>query len=355
MESKVGVVLPLPWGEPVDEDEPILQLYPDPGDMLAEAETSFRLSAGYSLDEEGQAVPGSLSISCPDLRHGETHTNLFVDVSGIVLDGTSTRMTLGRGVDLTIINMTCTDCADTSTDPGGRIDFIATVDPDAETGPRTFYVQEQFDIVKQMYACRVCSQPGDESCNGKDDDCNGLIDDALGLEDSDGDLVLQVCDNCPFVANSDQSDFDGDGEGDRCDVNDGRIHLAFTSDTVFEWDTEGGSFFWNAYRGDLDVLIGSGIYTQAVGSNPLAERSCWQTDAFLDDDTDPGSGKVAFYPRHGLRRAHRDQSRRRQLRHRTAEPQSLRLPADPVKGPRVQSWVQRFRRISQKVEREGSR
>lgn len=44
--------------------------------------------------------------------------------------------------------------------------------------------------------------------------------DTVALLDGDGDGVPDALDNCPAVANADQSDFDGDGAGDACDVDD---------------------------------------------------------------------------------------------------------------------------------------
>ena len=67
-----------------------------------------------------------------------------------------------------------------------------------------------------------------EVCNGIDDDCDGLVDEGfLDTDgdnirdcvdpDDDGDGVLDVNDNCPIVANTNQKDLDRDGLGDACD------------------------------------------------------------------------------------------------------------------------------------------
>jgi hypothetical protein len=47
------------------------------------------------------------------------------------------------------------------------------------------------------------------------------LDQALTLSpDSDGDGVLDLLDNCPFTANPDQQDRDGNGVGDVCETQD---------------------------------------------------------------------------------------------------------------------------------------
>ncbi len=60
--------------------------------------------------------------------------------------------------------------------------------------------------------------PGaDEICNAVDDNCNDLVDeDGIG-EDTDGDGVHNLCDNCREDANPNQADADVDLLGDACD------------------------------------------------------------------------------------------------------------------------------------------
>jgi hypothetical protein len=51
--------------------------------------------------------------------------------------------------------------------------------------------------------------------------------DALAFNfDTDGDRIVDPCDNCPGIANASQADIDGDGTGDACDV---CPHVAFTA------------------------------------------------------------------------------------------------------------------------------
>ncbi len=157
-----------------------------------------------------------------------------------------------------------------------------------------------------------------ESCNSIDDDCNDIVDDDDHGEDTDGDLVANRCDNCPFDHNESQADFDDDAigdfcdncplernlsqsdhdndfEGDFCDLDDGIIYIRFFQSDYVNWQDEDGYAIWNSYRGDLDTLIAAGVYTQLPGSNPLAAQQCGLNDPFVQDVAIPDPWKVAFY------------------------------------------------------------
>ncbi len=131
-----------------------------------------------------------------------------------------------------------------------------------------------------------------EICDGLSNDC-----DAAGwpaLVDLDSDLVEDACDNCPGTPNPSQTDVDEDLEGDHCDADDGMIYLTLRKQRVV-WDAEAGFAAWNAYRGDLQVLVSEGLYTQEPGSNDLAARHCGLTGLNVADPSPPGSGRTAFF------------------------------------------------------------
>jgi len=134
-----------------------------------------------------------------------------------------------------------------------------------------------------------------ESCNGIDDDCNGLVDDGAGGLDPDADGRAGACDVCPQRYDPAQSDFDHDGQGDLCDVDDGLIYVLPLDKNYRDWQPEAGATTWNSYRGSLTALRATGQYTQVPGSNPLAARDCGVAAPSVFDPLVPDPGEVAFH------------------------------------------------------------
>jgi hypothetical protein len=113
-------------------------------------------------------------------------------------------------------------------------------------------------------------------------------------DDSDGDRRGDACDNCLVDYNPTQSDVNGDHQGDLCDLDDGLIYLFSTDRNYVEWQTEQGWTSWNVYEGDLQILRAGGDYTQAPGSNDLADRHCGLLDPWLEDIEPVSPGAVKF-------------------------------------------------------------
>jgi len=132
--------------------------------------------------------------------------------------------------------------------------------------------------------------------DGIGDDCDVCRRDYDPLQrDIDGDGVGDACDVCVLDYDPIQSDSDHDGEGDVCDLNDGVIMILFSDKAWVDWQAEEGSTAWNVYHGDLDALRSSRAYTQAAGSNPLADCHCGLDWNWVDDVHNPPVGKVVFY------------------------------------------------------------
>ena len=120
---------------------------------------------------------------------------------------------------------------------------------------------------------------------------NGAI-----LENDDLDLIPNVTDNCPLIANQDQADADADGRGDLCDVdtfnnftlskidetcisrNNGAIQISATAFADYIVQVTGPNGFSNGYAFTTNTLnipnLGSGDYLICIGvdDDPSFER-----------------------------------------------------------------------------------
>jgi len=108
-------------------------------------------------------------------------------------------------------------------------------------------------------------------------DCNtnAIRDDCEPDGDADG--TIDACDNCPFVANTDQADFDGDAAGDECDpdidndgVDNGPDVCDFTPTTLPSNLIEPDGSVLGDLDGDCDVDLIDYAIMQArfTGPNP---------------------------------------------------------------------------------------
>ena len=73
----------------------------------------------------------------------------------------------------------------------------------------------------------------------------------------------------------------------------GRIFIIATATTLYTWDDEPDFGLWNCYRGDLQVLKDTGVYTQAPGSNDLASRTGDLLEPGINDPDMPATGQCA--------------------------------------------------------------
>jgi len=102
--------------------------------------------------------------------------------------------------------------------------------------------------------------------------------------DTDGDGVPDMTDNCPSLANSNQLDFDGDGAGDACDLDDDNDTLTDTfelANGLDPFDATGD----NGANGDADGDGFTNLEEQTAGTDASAATGALINPGFLDFST----------------------------------------------------------------------
>jgi hypothetical protein len=140
---------------------------------------------------------------------------------------------------------------------------------------------------------------GGDLCDD-DDDNDGILDSGdgdavIGNNPCAGGNLVACDDNCRVHRNRFQKDFDGDGEGDRCDADDGRIFVEMPSFAEIEYQEETAFVQFNIYRGTRAAFLASGFYTQDPSVVTDAASFCGQTGGSLSDAFAPAAGGVIHY------------------------------------------------------------
>ncbi|MDD5309263.1 MAG: thrombospondin type 3 repeat-containing protein [Deltaproteobacteria bacterium] len=172
------------------------------------------------------------------------------------------------------------ECAGPETTDDGSTDEYQSPDdwdddgiPDSEDDCPFVADKEQSDLDDDLIgdACDNC--PIHENPTQSDMDGDGLGD--VCDDDMDGDLVLNGNDNCPSIYNPSQSDIDGDGIGDACapDIDgDGIINEEDPCPFGSDADADAGDGGAQQCMGDLD---GDGVLDfQRIGDSTVPLDNC---------------------------------------------------------------------------------
>lgn len=175
--------------------------------------------------------------SCPPLqidwsRIREAIATLFARFGALITNGLKGgAMSKEAAADLSA-QVETMEAAARSIDPGGNPQVISlnlkTLEAETESFRSLLGKWEAQNAIKPSLAEQLVAQTQlldqeiaaaraallREVCDGRDNDLDGLVDEGF---DRDGDGVADCLDNCPGIANSLQTDGDGDGIGTACD------------------------------------------------------------------------------------------------------------------------------------------
>ena len=179
---------------------------------------------GNSSDDDHDNVCGAAD-SCPTVENAD-QDDLDGDGVGDACDdctdadGDGWAATGGTDAGCAEIGEDCDDAAGNTSDPDG--DNLCGTDDNCPVTPNPVQDDQNGDGIGD--ACQICTdEDGDgwgapatdqSDCPQSGDDCDDTPGNGV---DDDHDNVCGFADNCPFAANPDQANNDGDSDGDACD------------------------------------------------------------------------------------------------------------------------------------------
>jgi hypothetical protein len=225
------------WGYDIDTYDRNGDLINDPAQFIDFTTADYRcLVTGVIARMLGYTGSDPCGREEPDFRRGDANADGCVDG----LDGAFIFEQIGAGPSA----FTCLDAADADDD--GMLtpkDGVYLISYDAGEGPAPLapYPECGPDPSDDLLGCgaysedlcaRVCAPDADgdgvfdeddncpEASNPEQTDTDGDDQGDACDEDDDNDLVLDIDDNCTLVENIGQEDSDADGSGDACDDDD---------------------------------------------------------------------------------------------------------------------------------------